>query len=122
MKKYITYLMAVALFSSLFVTEGCYYDHEETLYHITPVNCAEINSSYALYVSRIIRDNCTSSGCHNESAAAGLTLLTYAQVAANVDKINRRVLVYKTMPPGKAMTIADLNILKCWIASGHPEN
>jgi uncharacterized membrane protein len=99
---------------------GCYYDNEETLYPST-INCSSTSYSYASGVSTIISTYCATAGCHNNANAGGVTLLTYSQAKENASRINQRVVVDKTMPPGGGLTAAQLASIKCWIANGTPQ-
>lgn len=98
---------------------GCYYDKAELLYPGAP-DCATVSGTF-VKVQSIMANKCNS--CHNAGSAAGGTVLeTYEQVKAKAARINQRVIVEKTMPPGGALSSAEIAILTCWINSGTPNN
>jgi uncharacterized membrane protein len=103
---------------------GCYYDHEETLYHKSAtVDCTTINAKFSTDVAPIISGKCATSGCHDAASSAGGTVLTnYAQISAKAARINQRCIIDKTMPPGSPLTTTEVGILQCWINSGAPNN
>jgi uncharacterized membrane protein len=108
----------------LATTPGCYYDKEELLYPGSNqvVDCTTVEAKFAANVSPLISSQCATSGCHDATASGGLVFQTHAQVSAAKDRINTRVLVEKTMPPAGPLQPAAINILKCWIENGAPNN
>jgi uncharacterized membrane protein len=101
---------------------GCYNDKEELLYPGSTIDCSTVSATF-VKVQTIITNKCNTSGCHNARNAAGGTVLeTYDQVKAKADRINQRVIVEKTMPPGTALLTEEIAMLKCWISSGTPNN
>lgn len=119
MKKENLYRSAIWTLAITIVLVGCYYDNEETLYP-SSINCSSGSYSYASDVSSLISAHCSTAGCHNSANAGNITLLTYAQAKENASRINQRVVVDKTMPPGGGLTSAQLAVLKCWISNGTP--
>jgi uncharacterized membrane protein len=102
--------------------ESCYYDNEEELYHLTPVDCSTVNASFSQSVLPLITTKCATSGCHNASAAGGVVLQNYDQINAKADRIKQRVIVERTMPPGGGPTLDQANIISCWITNGKLNN
>lgn len=101
---------------------GCYYDKAELLYPDSTADCSTVTATFTK-VQSIMTNKCNTSGCHNASDAAGGTVLeTFDQVKAKANRINQRVIVEKTMPPGTALASEDIAILNCWISSGTPNN
>ena|SRR5687768_15736987 len=99
---------------------GCYYDKAELLYPGSTVDCSTVSATFT-NVKSIMANRCN--GCHNARDAAGGTVLeTYDQVKAKADRINQRVIIEKTMPPGASLTAREIAILTCWISSGTPNN
>jgi len=99
---------------------GCYYDKGELLYPGSTVDCSTVSATFSK-VQSIMTNKCNA--CHNARDAAGGTVLeTYDQVKAKADRINQRVIVEKTMPPGAVLSSEETAILKCWISSGTPNN
>jgi uncharacterized membrane protein len=103
---------------------GCYYDKEELLYSGKgTISCGSISAKFSTDVSPVIKTKCATSGCHDAAGSAGGTVLvSYAQIAAAAARINQRAVVDKTMPTSGPLSIAETSILKCWIASGAPNN
>lgn len=117
MKKIIT-----GLSIATFLLAGCYYDKEELLYPGSVVDCSTVNAKFT-DVMPIITSRCASGGCHNTaSAAGGIVLETYDQIKTMSGRINQRVIVERTMPPGTPLPPNEIAILKCWINSGVPNN
>ncbi len=114
----------IAGFLLLFSVLGCYNDKEELLYGKTrEVNCSSTSAKYSVDVSPIMQTKCATAGCHTAaSSAGGAVLENYSQVAALAGRIKQRCIVDKTMPPGTALTNAEINVLSCWISSGTPNN
>jgi uncharacterized membrane protein len=103
------------------VTTGCYYDKAELLYPGSTVDCSTVSANFGK-VQPIMANKCNTSGCHNARDAAGGTVLeTYEQVKTKAARINQRAIIEKTMPPGAALSSADIAILQCWISSGAPQ-
>ena len=101
---------------------GCYYDKDELLNPPSNVDCNAISAKYA-DVAPIISQKCAGAGCHDAATAAGGTILeNYDQVKSRSSRINQRVIVEKTMPPGMALTPSEIAIIRCWISSGMPNN
>jgi uncharacterized membrane protein len=127
MKKNNTRFLPVIMVCVLLVvvTVGCYNDREELLYAKSgaAVDCSTKPAKYAADVAPIMQNKCTTSGCHNAaSGAAGVVLENHAQVAAFAARIKQRCVIDKTMPPGTALTPAEINILSCWISAGTPND
>lgn len=103
---------------------GCYNDKEDLLYAKTrTVDCSSTSASYSADVSPIMQRKCATSGCHTAAAnAGGAVLENYNQVAALAGRIRQRCIIDKTMPPGTALTNAEMAVLSCWISSGTPNN
>jgi uncharacterized membrane protein len=111
------------LFMAVLAT-GCYYDKEELLYPGSnqAVDCTTVSAKFSTDVLPLITTKCATSNCHDASAAGGRIFQTYAQISGAKDRINIRAVVEKTMPESGALLPAEINILKCWIESGAPNN
>jgi uncharacterized membrane protein len=106
----------------IILNAGCYYDKAELLYPGSTVDCSTAKATFSK-VKSIVTNRCNTSGCHNVRDAAGGTVLeTFDQVKAKADRINQRVIVENTMPPGTVLSFEETAILKCWISSGTPNN
>lgn len=82
--------------------------------------CDDTNFSFSSRISAIFELNCaTSSGCHGSGSKTGI-MTTYDNIKAyvNTDKIQRRVIVYKDMPPGAPLADCDRLLIKKWIDAG----
>ena len=103
---------------------GCYYDKEDLLYHKAgAVDCSLVSATYSADVAPLIKNKCATAGCHNAAGSAGGTVLeNYAQVAGVSARIYQRCVVEQTMPPGGALSPAEIAIITCWINSGAPNN
>jgi uncharacterized membrane protein len=113
----------VFLFMVVLAT-GCYYDKEALLYPGSnqPVDCTTVAAKFNSDVLPLITTKCAISNCHDASAAGGRIFQTYAQISAAKDRINARAVVEKSMPQTGPLLPAEVNILKCWIESGAPNN
>lgn len=108
----------------LFTGNGCYYDKEDELYPGSgTISCTGVAAKFTTDVKPLLQSKCATSGCHNSaSAAGGVVLETYAQIAGKSARINQRCVVEKTMPPGAPLNPTEIAIIKCWIDSGSPNN
>jgi uncharacterized membrane protein len=114
-------LSGLALTCLLLALTGCYYDSEEALYYLTPVDCTTIPATFDANVQAILNSKCAISGCHDATASGGTILLTFSNAKLKADRIKQRAVVEKTMPPSGGITINEINTLKCWIANGTPQ-
>ena len=114
----------ISLFIAVAFTQGCYYDKEELLYpgSSTPVDCTTINAKFAADVLPLISSECATSGCHDATASGGLIFQNHAQISGAKDRINTRAVVEKTMPAAGPLQPSEINIIRCWIESGAPNN
>lgn len=121
-RQHIIRLLFLAVLATAF-TQGCYYDKEELLYpgSNTPANCSTINAKFSADVFPLITAKCSLSGCH-DAASGRITFLNYAQISGAAARINTRVVVEKSMPQTGPLQQSEINIIKCWIESGAPNN
>lgn len=85
--------------------------------------------TYDQDIRPIMNVTCAYSGCHNGSSAPG-DFRSYEGVSKFFDGglISRRVTVSRDMPPDYAtlgptmLSEEELEIFKCWVQSGYPEN
>lgn len=117
MKKYLW-----ACCAAITLVISCTYNDKDEV--TAPVDiCDTTPASFAADVQPIIQTNCAKSGCHaNSSAAGGVVLETYEQISGKAGRINQRALIEKTMPPTGPLATAQINIIKCWIENGTPNN
>lgn len=114
----------ILVFIVVACTQSCYYDKEELLYpgSNTPVDCTTVNAKFAANVLPLISAKCASSGCHDATASGGLILQNHAQISGAKDRINTRAVVEKSMPAAGPLPPSEINIIRCWIESGAPNN
>ena len=82
---------------------------------------------YQTKIKTIIDVNCSTSGCHNASAAGGFTFLTHAQVSAKAEDILKAIRHQQgvtPMPFGSTTPLPDSlgNQISCWINQGKLNN
>jgi uncharacterized membrane protein len=118
------FLSASLLAFVVLLANGCYYDKEALLYPGSGqvVDCTTISAKFGADVSPLISSKCATSGCHDATASGGLIFQNYAQISSAKDRINTRAVIEKTMPSAAPLQPAEINILKCWIESGAPNN
>ena len=82
--------------------------------------CAGISFTFSVNVQPIINTSCT--GCHGaNSTNSGGPLIDYNLIFAKRSNIKFQV-ENGLMPKGGSLTIAQKNIIICWINSGAPNN
>lgn len=105
--------------------QGCYYDKEELLYpgSTQAVDCSTVAAKFSDNVSPVIISKCATSTCHAPGNSSGLLVIeNYTQVRDKLDRIQARAIIERTMPPTGPLSPTEINILKCWIESGAPNN
>lgn len=114
----------ILMTATIMLVQGCYYDKEELLYpgSNAAVDCSTINAKFAANVQPLISTKCAISGCHDATASGGLIFQNYSQISSAKDRINTRAVVEKTMPVSGPLQPSEINIIKCWIESGAPNN
>ncbi len=125
MAQKIKIIIIISVFLATMVfAESCYYDKAELLYPGSnqAVDCGTVPAKFNANVLPLITSKCNIATCHDASAAGGIVLQNYAQVSGEKFHINHRVIVEKSMPPTGPLLPAEINILKCWIESGAPNN
>jgi hypothetical protein len=86
--------------------------------------CDDSNFNFNDRISAIFQLNCaTSPACHGSGSSYGV-FTNYENVKAyvNTDKIQRRVIVYKDMPPAAPLADCDRLLIKKWIDAGAQNN
>lgn len=103
---------------------GCYNDKEDLLYpSAANGDCSSISATFSVDIQNIMQNKCSTSGCHDAATGAGgSVLITHAQISGAANRINQRCIIDKTMPPAAPLTATEVAALKCWIASGTPNN
>ena len=124
MKKSFYPIIPVLLFT-LLIINGCYNDNAELLYGSQNTDCNTVQAKFGTDIIPIVTSRCAIPGCHDANGAsnpAGFSLQTYVQISAKKDRINARVVLEKSMPPTGPLTPAEIDKMKCWIASGALNN
>lgn len=88
-------------------------------------DCATASAKFTADVLPIIQTRCSgASNCHGAGSSSGPgELLTFAQISTAKAAINDAAVVNNRMPKGGApLTAAQKLAIKCWIASGAPNN
>lgn len=88
-------------------------------------DCATVNAKFATDVLPVIQTRCAgASSCHGAGSSNGPgELLTFAQISTARAAINDAAVVNNRMPKsGSPLTAAQKLAIKCWIASGAPNN
>jgi hypothetical protein len=92
-----------------------------------PLNttCAD-TISFQTTIGPLITTNCSTSGCHDASQAAGYKLLTHAEIAADASKILqviRHEPGVSPMPQGASkLSATAADEFNCWILQGKKNN
>jgi len=106
---------------------ACYYDSEEFLYGITPVQCDPTPVQFSAQVTGILQRNCYA--CHSVGSNLGNLLLdSYSGVrdaAKNGSLMGsvRHEGGYDPMPQGAGkLSECDIQALQTWVDDGMPNN
>jgi len=114
------------LFLSLALAmQSCYYDKEELLYpgSTAAVDCSTVSAKFSANVQPIISAKCATSGCHDAlTISGGKTFQNYSQISRDTARIKVRALIEKSMPQAGPLQPSEINIIRCWIESGAPNN
>ena len=87
--------------------------------HEVPNPCSFNEVNYRSDIKPIIKRNCTTSGCHNNTNTLGnFNIYDELNERCNNGNFERRVLRLKNMPPFK-MDTCDFIKLKMWYLNGH---
>ena len=113
-RKFRAYVAAAAALASLPLA-GCQMDFRKDK---ADEEWTDGIATFSQLRQRVIGPRCAS--CHG--FAGGVTLETYAQVFANLARIERVALgANPTMPPDGPLSAAEANLLRAWILAGAPE-
>lgn len=109
------------LFSFFFIS-GCTYHVEEELFPPDP-DCQTTALTYTDNIRQIINTNCATPGCHVPgNGRVDLTQYEGVKQVAEAGLLRQKVLVEKTMPPGRPLTACEMQQLDAWLKAGAPEN
>ena len=120
LKKYISVVCAVSIAAIFF--SSCVYDKAELIV-VPPISaCDTISPTFSADVQPLIVSRCANYECHDLSFSGGYAFFEYADIKAAIEKIEQQIVVLKTMPKDGTLTEDEINIIKCWIESGAPDN
>ncbi len=86
--------------------------------------------TYDDQMAEIIDNSCAYVGCHDGGGDAPGDYTNFAVLSTNLNEtFERRVVEEQNMPPEyapegspKTLTADELNLMRCWIEDGYPEN
>lgn len=117
-------LAVTTIFSAVILVVSCAKDKVPVT--VTPASDCADTIHYALDIVPLVQQNCSTTGCHDQSASAGYSFLTYTDVSQNAT-IMLRTMKYEAgvqpMPQG-VDKLADSLIqhFECWILQGSLNN
>jgi len=84
-------------------------------------NCDSV--TYATHIQPIIMNQCATAGCHDAGSPNG-DYTTYAGVKQKVDNhtFRDRVVTQGDMPPTAPLPPHQVELIKCWLGKGAPNN
>jgi len=87
------------------------------------MDCGVTSAGFAADVNPIIQSTCAiNSACHGVGSVSGPGPLTnYIQISGVAARI-REAVISRRMPLGSTLSEANINKIKCWVASGAPNN
>jgi len=90
--------------------------------------CGEV-ITYDDHIRQIVDANCSYSGCHAGGGAAPGDFTSYSGMSAYFSggALESRAVISRDMPPSYAsgpteMSAENIDLFKCWIQEGYPEN
>lgn len=122
--------IVVVLLSATLIMSGCTSDELEP-----PAvdDCSTIDATYDLNIKEIVDRSCAYSGCHLDSAPGNFTTYDGMLQRLNNGLIRQRVITLAAdpnsgMPPNYApadrpldLTPEELELFRCWLDNGFPE-
>ena len=90
-------------------------------------DCGE-KVTYENQIRPIINTSCSYTGCHSGTAPGDFTSYETMSNYFESEIIENRVIIIQNMPPIYAtggpvsLSMEELDLFKCWIDSGYPEN
>ena len=94
-----------------------------------PEGCDLVDATYDDGMQEIVDRYCSYPGCHNQGSSWG-DFTTYEGMIGLLEsgKIRERAIDNRDMPNGDAidslqeLSVADYELLRCWIENGYPRN
>jgi len=116
-------IIVSAIILSLF---SCYYDNEQELYpnqfgSTTSTTSTPVDVKYGTDIQPLIATRCASPGCHATSGQFP-DLTSHAKLVNNLNRVEVRAIVQKSMPASGPLSSADITKLKSWIDAGAKNN
>ena len=118
-------ILAALLVFVVITIAACKYDKEELLYpgNNPPADCATVPASFNAQILPLVLSRCSISNCHDAATAmGGLAFRNYNDISAAKIRIHTQVVVQKTMPADGPLSDAEINMIRCWLDSGAPNN
>jgi hypothetical protein len=79
--------------------------------------------SYQKDIQPIFANYCAVSGCHDgKGYLVPINTYSDAKELSAMGKINKRVILTKSMPPGKELSTEEYYKIKCWLENGSKNN
>ena len=113
--------ISIALAAALSITllfQACESDSIEDL--IPPPPPPPDTVSWSMEVEPIISGNCGIAGCHLDTQMPFLT--NHTEVTDNLNRVETRALIERTMPPTGALPKQERDLIGKWIMQGAPNN
>jgi len=103
----------------LFIFNSCSFQHQKGTEAASAVDVSKM--SYEQVRVSVIDKYCT--GCHSVAGgnSGGINLESYANVVADLSKINQACFVDHTMPKNGSLAPQDAALLHAWMQAGAPE-
>jgi hypothetical protein len=107
-------------------TKSNYYeDNKPKVIPISQKDTCNNSIKYSVQINRILKNSCTTSGCHDGvgSNGAGLNFKDYQTVFDNKDKVMERINNSSNpMPPSDLLIDCDRQKISTWIKNGALDN
>ena len=86
-------------------------------------SCDGSTPTYDTEINVIINQSCATSNCHTTDYKHG-DFTSYENMKEVLDngKFATKVLDNKSMPKGSSLDESELNLIRCWVDNGYPEN
>lgn len=117
----------IALFASISIIQGCYYDKAELVYPINTNTCDTIGMTYTTHVQPIIQNYCYSCHAGTAPSGGGIVLDSYAGVknfaaggGSLIDRITSTDPSVQMPRGGPKLSDCDISKIKAWVNAGTP--
>jgi len=105
----------------ILLSQGCYYDVEETLY---PGFCNTDQVTYSGVIKPLVELRCNAPACHVPGGNGTGDFTAYSGLKAQVDNgaVENQVIVLGAMPPSGTLSDCEQEQFRVWIANGAPND